>query len=159
MLRLIPAPLHRTLYRMADRARRVWWLVRRPRRSSVIVAAFDTDGRVLLARHSYGPPVWALPGGGIDRNEDPEHAAMREFREELRCELADLRLVTSVTEPDSGSEDERFLFVAHPAGTPVPDRREIVEIGWFDPAALPENVGRWAAAMVREAAAARSQQR
>ena len=159
MLQLIPAPLHRQLYRLADRARRVWWRVRRPRRSSVLVAAFDSDGRVLLARHSYGPPVWALLGGGIGRNEDPEDAAMREFREELRCELADLRLVTSFTQPDSGSQDQCYLFVARPASTPVPDMREIVEIGWFDPAALPQDVGKWAEAAVHEAVAWRSQQR
>ena len=75
MLRLIPAPLHRLLYRLADRTRRLWWRVRRPQRRSVLVAAFDGEGRVLLARHSYGPPVWALPGGGVGKDEDPELAA------------------------------------------------------------------------------------
>jgi 8-oxo-dGTP pyrophosphatase MutT (NUDIX family) len=158
MLELIPAPLHRQLYRVADRVRRAWWLVRRPRRSSVFVVAFDEHDRVLLARHSYGPPVWALPGGGVGRREAPEAAARREFREELQCPLADLRLVTTETQPDSGSRDERHLFVARLAGTPVPDLREIVEIGWFDPHALPANAGRWAAAGVREALAWRSQQ-
>src|SRR5690606_8180249 len=61
MLHLIPAPLHRLLYRIADRLRRQWWKVRRPTRNSVLVIAFDGAGRVLLVRHSYGPPVWALP--------------------------------------------------------------------------------------------------
>ena len=143
MLHLIPAPLHRQLYRLADRVRRVWWRVRKPQRRSVVVLAFDDEGRVLLARHSYGPAVWALLGGGIGRNEDPERAARREFREELGCDLADLRLVTSVTEPDSGSHDQRYLFVARIAGTPKPDMREIVEIGWFAPEALPENASKW----------------
>ena len=143
MLHLIPAPLHRQLYRIADRVRRLWWRVRRPQRSSVLVAVFDDAGRVLLARHSYGAPVWTLLGGGIGRNEDPEHAARREFREELGCALAEARLVTSVTEPDSGSQDRRYLFVATLAGTPVPDMREIVEIGWFGPGALPANTSKW----------------
>jgi len=142
MLHLIPAPLHRQLYRLADRVRRVWWRVRKPQRRSVVVLAFDDEGRVLLARHSYGPAVWALLGGGIGRNEDPERAARREFREELGCDLADLRVVTSVTEPDSGSHDQRYLFVARIAGTPKPDMREIVEIGWFDPGALPANASK-----------------
>ena len=151
MLHLIPAPLHRQLYRIADRLRRVWWRVYRPQRSSVLIVAFDDEGRVLLARHSYGPPVWALLGGGIDRNEDPEHAAVREFREELRCGLADLKLLASVTEPDSGSQDRRYLFMARVAGTPAPDMREIVEIGWFDPGALPADASKWAGPAVQEA--------
>jgi len=159
MLHLIPAPLHRLLYRVADRARRMWWSVRRPQRHSVFVAAFDTAGRVLLVRHSYGPPVWALPGGGVGRREDPEGAIAREISEELQCSLAEVQRVTTETEPDSGSRDERHLFVARLAGIPAPDMREIVEIGWFDPVALPANVGRWAAAGVRETLAWRSQQR
>ncbi|HEU4651457.1 MAG TPA: NUDIX domain-containing protein, partial [Croceibacterium sp.] len=69
MLHLIPAPLHRSLYRLAYRTRRAWWRVRRPRHSSVIVMAFDDHGRVLLVRHSYGPRVWSLPGGGFGRGE------------------------------------------------------------------------------------------
>ena len=151
MLHLIPAPLHRRLYRIADQLRRVWWRLAKPQRSSVVILAFDDGGRVLLARHSYGPPVWALLGGGIGRNEDPEHAARREFREELRCDLADLRLVTSVTEPDSGSQDRRYLFVARLAGIPRPDMREIVEIGWFAPEALPETTSRWVRPALQQA--------
>jgi 8-oxo-dGTP pyrophosphatase MutT (NUDIX family) len=158
MLHLIPAPLHRRLYRLADWGRRQWWRVRKPRRRSVVIAAFDGEGRVLLARHSYGPPVWALLGGGIGRNEDPELAARREFREELGCELAELALVTRVTEPDFGSQDQRFLFAARLGGTPVPDMREIVEIGWFAPDDLPGNASRWVIAALSEIAAWRSQQ-
>jgi 8-oxo-dGTP pyrophosphatase MutT (NUDIX family) len=151
MLHLIPAPLHRALYRIADRVRRVWWRVRKPQRRSVLIAAFDAHGQVLLARHSYGPPVWALLGGGLGRNEDPERAARREFREELRCDLADLRLVTSVTQADSGSQDRCHLFMARVAGTPMPDMREIVEIGWFDPGNLPANASKWAGPAVQQA--------
>lgn len=113
--------------------------------------AFDDAGCVLLARHSYGPPVWALLGGGIGKNEDPADAARREFREELRCDLTDLQLVASVTESDCGSQDERYVFRARLAGRPTPDMREIVEIGWFDPGKLPANASKWAGPAVRQA--------
>ena len=153
MLHLIPAPLHRLLYRIADRTRRRWWRFRRSRRNSVFVVAFDEQGQVLLVRHSYGPPVWALPGGGLGRRENPLPAAVREFREELKCEPADLRLLKVQVWEDSGSHDRRHVFVATLRGTPVPDQREVVEAALFDPQALPGNTGHWAASVVREAVA------
>jgi 8-oxo-dGTP pyrophosphatase MutT (NUDIX family) len=158
MLHLIPAPLHRALYRIADRVRRRWWRVRRPRRASVLTAAFDEAGRVVLVRHSYGPPVWALPGGGIDRGEDPALAALREFREELGCGLAEVVPLEARTHDESGSQDLRHVFAAELAGTPVPDMREIVEVALFDPAALPAGCDRRVGPAVGLALAARSQQ-
>jgi ADP-ribose pyrophosphatase YjhB (NUDIX family) len=155
MLHLIPAPLHRRFYRIADRARRLWWRMRKPDRTSVIVAAFDSAGRILLVRHSYGPRVWALPGGGIGRNEDPAAGAAREFRQELGCELAVLVQVAVQEQDESGSRDRLHLFTAELAGTPQPDMREIVEVGLFDPAVLPPRCDR----RVAQALAVRSQQR
>ncbi len=158
MLHLIPAPLHRLLYRIADRLRRQWWKVYRPTRNSVLVIAADGEGRVLLVRHSYGPPVWALPGGGIDRGEAPEEAARREFREELGGSLSELRELTHVTEPDSGSMDQLHVFVARAAGSPEADMREIVAAEFFDPAELPRPLDHRARRWVGEAAALLQQQ-
>jgi 8-oxo-dGTP pyrophosphatase MutT (NUDIX family) len=159
VLHLIPAPLHRQLYRLADRGRRLWWRVRKPSRRSVFVALFDADGRVLLVRHSYGPPVWTLPGGGRARGEKPEAAAAREMREELGCRLVELQAVASHTAVDSASTDLRELFIATTPDTPRPDEREVVAIAWFDPAALPTDASGWARRAVGLAAAFRSQQR
>lgn len=155
MLHLIPAPLHRTLYRLADRVRRVWWRVRRPDRNTAIVLAFDPQGRVLLVRHSYGPPVWAVPGGGIGRGEDPEAAAVREFREELRCPIREVRRLGTMTRHESGSTDHLHAFVAEIAGEPAPDNREIVAAEFFDPAHLPRPADRRVARWVGDAVAFR----
>jgi 8-oxo-dGTP pyrophosphatase MutT (NUDIX family) len=141
MLHLIPAPLHRLLYRAAYTLRRQWWRVRRPRRSSVVVVAFDERGRVLLARHSYGPPLWSLPGGGMNRAERPEQAAAREIREELGCGLADPTAIDASEQRIAGSRDMQHIFAAGLLGEPVPDMREVVAVGLFDPEHLPEQCG------------------
>jgi ADP-ribose pyrophosphatase YjhB (NUDIX family) len=159
MLHLIPAPLHRQLYRIADKTRRRWWRVRKPDRTSVLIAAFDERGRVLLVRHSYGPPVWALPGGGIGRDEDPALGAAREFREELRCELVNLVEVEAKVREDSGSHDLLYLFAAELAGAPTPDMREIVAAQLFEPADLPRTCDRRVGLAVARAFAALSKQR
>src|SRR5690606_38963013 len=104
--------------------------------------AFDEHERVLLVRHSYGPPVWSLPGGGIDRGEHPERAALREIREELGCGLTDLVAIDASAERISGSDDMRHIFIARLAGEPVPDMREIVAVALFDPETLAEHIGR-----------------
>lgn len=144
MLHLIPAPLHRQLYRLAHRVRRGWWRIRRPKHNSVVVVAFDDGGRVLLVRHSYGPPVWSLPGGGIGRGEQAERAAAREIREELGCGLAELAVLNAIEERVAGSLDLRHTFIARLVGEPLPDMREIVAVTLADPANLPEPCSRGA---------------
>jgi 8-oxo-dGTP pyrophosphatase MutT (NUDIX family) len=165
MLHLIPAPLHRQLYRIAHAVRRQWWRVRRPRRNSVIMIAFNDADHVLLVRHSYGSALWSLPGGGMARGEDPELAARREIREELGCGLTDLVLVDVSEERISGSRDRQQVYLARLVSEPVPDMREIVAVGFFDPEQLPETCGGRSRQRIEQALArrhmlaARSQQR
>src|SRR5690606_34194640 len=110
-------------------------------------------GRVLLVRHSYGPPVWALPGAGIDRGGEPAGGAVREFGEEPACPRSDVRELTRDVEPGSGSTAPLHASVARLSGTPRADRREIVAAEFFEPGALPSPADRRARRWVSEAAA------
>ena len=50
------------------------------------------DGEVLLVRSSsplINPPLWWLPGGGIDFAESPQETLLREFREETGLSIKD----------------------------------------------------------------------
>jgi 8-oxo-dGTP pyrophosphatase MutT (NUDIX family) len=159
MLRLIPPPLHRFLYRAADRVRRRWWRIAKPQRRSVLIVAFDEEGRVVLVRHSYGRPVWALPGGGMGRREDPAATAAREFREELGCDLADLRVLPPLARIVAGSREVQSLCVGRLVGVPRPDMREVVAAELFAPTNLPADCASYVPRRLEralEAVAARS---
>jgi 8-oxo-dGTP pyrophosphatase MutT (NUDIX family) len=140
MLHLIPAPLHRLLYRAAYRVRAYWRRLAKPSSFGISVIARDDDGRVLLVRHSYGSGRWALPGGGRGRNENPETCARREMREELGCELTDLALFEISYRKIHGASDRSHVFSARIEGEPRPDGREIVEAGWFALDSLPPDL-------------------
>lgn len=65
-------------------------------RYTVGVAAviFNDAGRVLLVEHTYHPRYpWGLPGGWIDRDEEPAAAILRELSEELKMDARVLRVV------------------------------------------------------------------
>jgi putative (di)nucleoside polyphosphate hydrolase len=69
----------------------------RPYRPNVGVALFNASGQVLIGRRfrDDGPEIvlpgleWQMPQGGIDANEDPRDAVMRELWEETGVVHAD----------------------------------------------------------------------
>lgn len=54
-----------------------------PYRRGVGIALFNHDGRVFAAERIDTPGAWQMPQGGIDRDEEPWPAALRELREEI----------------------------------------------------------------------------
>ena len=141
MLRLIelllPRPLHRASLRFAHKARHRWRLWRGVRLEGVSIVATNASGEVLLVRHSYGPQVWTLPGGGMKRGETPVETARRETMEELGVALEQARFCGSVEEVLSGSPHTAHVVAGTLEANPTPDRREIAEAAWFAPDALP----------------------
>ncbi|HKT85807.1 MAG TPA: NUDIX domain-containing protein [Novosphingobium sp.] len=146
MLRRLPAPAHRLLYRLAHWGRRQVWKGWRPTVSGVRVLALDGGTRVLMIRHSYGSGKWMLPGGGLRRSEDPVAAAMRELREETGCVLLNAREARVAAEDLHGARNIVHLVVGRLEGTPKSDQREIVAAGLFPldnlPAPMPDKLAK-----------------
>jgi putative (di)nucleoside polyphosphate hydrolase len=62
-----------------------------PYRLNVGAALFGPDGRVLVGRRAgVAAPSWQLPQGGIDAGEDPRVAVLRELREEIGTDKAEI---------------------------------------------------------------------
>jgi putative (di)nucleoside polyphosphate hydrolase len=67
-----------------------------PYRPNVGAMLFGPDGRILVARRADLPNAegpaggWQLPQGGIDENEDPRGAILRELAEEIGTDRAEI---------------------------------------------------------------------
>jgi ADP-ribose pyrophosphatase YjhB (NUDIX family) len=138
----LPAPIHRAVLPVAHIVRHYWRRWRGQPLVGVSVILTNLSGDVLLLKHSYGPAVWGLPGGGLARGEEPEAAARREVREELGIELARIEAIGTIEEELSGSPHTAHLFTATCDRQPRPDQREILEARFFPSHSLPEPLGR-----------------
>ena len=117
----------------------------------VRVLVFNAGGAVLLVRHSY-MKGWYLPGGGVERGENPLDAACREAREEAGIKVVrPPRLLSFYLNDRPPVPDYVALYLIdhdswHWAGAdrrppdyPSPDG-EIVEAGFFPVDALPDGI-------------------
>ena len=138
----LPAPLHRALLPLAHSVRHNWRRWRRAPIAGVSVVITNLGGDVLLLKHSYGPDVWGLPGGGLGRGEEPAAAALREVHEELGITLTRIDPVAVIEEVISGAPHTAHVFAAVCDQHPRPDGREITEARFFPSHSLPEPLGR-----------------
>jgi len=115
------------------------------------------DGAVLLVRHAYRRR-WGLPGGLLNRGEDPRVAAKREALEEVGVEIETVGEPAVVVDPRPRRVD--VIFRARLANGISPDAIrpasvEIVEARWFPGEELPELQHETAGALVALARARR----
>lgn len=99
-------------------------------------------GRVVLVRHWYAPGVWTLPGGGIERGESVEAAAVREVKEETGFTVTHISGTLGVYNGSYGKGDQvTVVYIDNPIDSMrfLPNL-EIMERGLFDFDALPENI-------------------
>lgn len=103
---------------------------------------FDEQGRILLQRRG-DTGTWGMIGGGIDPDESPANAVVREVWEETGLHVTPERLVSVFGGPDhvftypNGDQAAviSFTFACKVVdGIPTPDGVESLELAWFDPA-------------------------
>ena len=96
-------------------------------------------GKILMVKHRHGGEEWyCSPGGGIERGETPEQAAIRELREE--CNVSG-RVIRKISEYADPFEDGKFFYTYHvdigdqaPSlgiDPELPDDPILVEVRWM----------------------------
>ena len=100
----------------------------------------DKDGRVGLVRHSYMSGL-SFPGGGVKRGEAPEHAIMRELREELGIVRGDPPVLFGLYTRRTGwATNTIVLYRIANAEVEFRKSLEVREIVFIDPAEPPPEI-------------------
>ena len=104
-------------------------------RAAVAAMIFDEQGRVLLFKHTYRKFEWGIPAGGLEYNEQPEQAIVREFFEETDMQIKVERLLLA----ESSKEDRNIslIFLCKIVGGTFKESSEISEIKYFNVNELP----------------------
>lgn len=115
---------------------------------------FDSAGRVLLVRQSYGRRGWDIPGGGREPKESLDQALHREVREEIGAEIANRQLTGIYYEP--GVDQHHFAYRCElvPGTEPKANSPEILEVGYFASTALPRPINDFTIQQIEHARAA-----
>ena len=109
-----------------------------PKKDRVRVIVYRDDGDILLVKNRFSRQKWALPGGGVNRNESYEQAAVREVLEEIGLKIHNLRYLGKANSHESYAKFSVRVFAAHASDYDIKCNFEIMEARWFNTNYLPE---------------------
>lgn len=103
----------------------------------------DDAGRVLLLQHTFRRGSgWGIPGGFVERGEQPDEAIRREMREEAGVEIDRVRLVAARTLRRPRQVELLYVARLGEGERPRAVSAEIRSAEWFAPDALPDSLPR-----------------
>ena len=108
-----------------------------PKKDRVRVIIYRDDGDVLLVKNRFSRQEWALPGGGVNRNESYEQAAAREVLEEVGIKIDDLRYLGKANSHESYAKFSVRVFAAHASDYAIKCNFEIMETRWLNREYIP----------------------
>lgn len=121
-----------------------YWLSRAQGRGDVqgVRIIIMQDRLVVLVSHWYAPWVWTLPGGGVEKDETPEQAAMREVEEETGLKIKSLAGEIGTYTGSMGKRDKVRVFYTgdFEGNLSLMPSFEIMGKSWFDIDNLPEEI-------------------
>lgn len=80
------------------------------KRAGAGVLFFNERKELLIAKPTY-KDYWTIPGGTVDANESPRQCAMREVKEELGLEQADVKFLAIDYVANNKEKGEAFHFI------------------------------------------------
>ena len=102
---------------------------------------FNDQKQVLLLEHRFrAGSGWGLPGGFLERGEQPIDALRRELREEIGLELEDVEIFASRS--FEKPKQVEVLFRARANANVKPLAMEVERAEWFSIDSLPEGLPR-----------------
>jgi len=104
----------------------------------------DGGGRVLLVRRAIEPfkGHWALPAGYQEVDEDPARTAAREVLEESGIEVEVVELLDLLFVAASFRKPANLaVYLCRPIGGSLRGGDDTLDAAWFDPRALPRDLG------------------
>ncbi|MCM3748820.1 NUDIX hydrolase [Paenibacillus pasadenensis] len=111
----------------------------------------DSDGKVLLVKHSYGKKNWELPGGKGEDNESAEATARREVLEEVGLNIEFEQLTGVYYDPAYDMHHFVFLTDSGNNQSPQPSSPEILECKFFAINELPTPISDFTCKRIEDA--------